>query len=184
MAQKQLLFAATYDNLDNAWAVPTAPTGSSLLQGGGIGAIATTGCFYSGPEGCLITDIYYVARDLTFTDPAADVYIGYRIRYSSDGGVSMTTVATVWANADCPQLWNDTSNTVIDFTLDTPVKAFAFVGAGTGGLNESNQAGPYTIPANVHVTIEVAPVAAEVLINMPQPDLDSFDVLVFGHYKG
>ena len=179
MSQKQLLFAGIYDNLDNAWAVPT-----TVLMGSGTGVAATTGCFFSGPEGCVITYIYYIARDLTFTDPNANVYIGHRIRYSADGGVSFTTVTTVWASGDCPQIWDDTGADTQDFALDTPVKAFTFYGAGTGGLNTENTEPDILIPANVHVLIEVAPVAAEALIDMPAADLDTFDVLVYGYMKG
>ena len=180
MPVPDLLFKGTYDSLDNAWAAA-----ASVEHGGGTGAVATTGMFFSGPTGCVITDLYYIARDLTFTDPAADVYIGFRYRYSSDGGVSFTTIPTtpIWASADCPQIWDNTNNDTEDFTLDTPIKAYAWVGAGTGGLT-ADHFGPTVFPANVHVIVEVAPVLASVLIDMPAADLDSFDVLVYGYYRG
>lgn len=178
MAQTQLLFAATYDNLDNAWAVPAA-----MLAGTGTGVSATTGCFFSGPEGCVITDIYYIARDLTFTDVAGECHIGWRVQYSSDGGVSFTVMDTVWATADCPRIWNDTDNDTGDFTLDVPVRAHAWYGAGAGGLT-ANFYGDLVLPANVHVIVEVAPVLNGALVDMPAADLDSFDVLVYGYLKG
>ncbi len=180
MPQTQLLFKGTYDNLDNAWAVP-----ASVEDGGGTGVAATTGCFFSGSKGCVITDIYYIARDLTFTDPAGEVHIGFRVRYSSDGGVSLTTFPTtpVWATADCPKIWDDTENDSGDFTLDVPIKAFAWYAAGTGGLTD-NFFGTIVLPANVHVLIEVAPVLASALVDMPAADLDTFDVLTYGYLKG
>jgi len=178
MAQPQLLFAGTYDNLDNAWAVP-----ATVLVGSGTGVAATTGCFFSGPLGCVITDIYYIPRDLTFTDPNADVYIGWRVRYSADGGASFTTMDTVWASADCPMVWDDSEGDYGDSVLDTPLRAHAWYGAGVGGLTD-NFYGDIVIPANVHVLVEVGPVAASALIDMPAADLDSLDVLVYGYLKG
>src|SRR3990167_3585891 len=141
MSQKQLLFAGIYDNLDNAWAVP-----ATVLEGSGTGVAATTGCFFSGPEGCVITDVYYIARDLTFTDPNVNWYVGLRVRYSADGGVSFTTLRTIIENADCPQIWDDTGADTQDFTLDVPVKAFTYVAAGTGGLNADNTEPDLVIP--------------------------------------
>lgn len=178
MAQPQLLFAGTYDNLDNAWAVPAA-----VLVGSGTGVAATSGCFFSGPGGCVITDIYYVARDLTITDPNFDVYLAWRVRYSSDGGASLTTLVEVTANADLPLYWDDSEGDYGDFTLDYPLRVFSFYGAGTGDL-VSNMYGTITLPANVHVTIEVAPYLAGSVKDMPAADLDSLDVLVYGYLKG
>ncbi|KKN31241.1 hypothetical protein LCGC14_0825850 [marine sediment metagenome] len=174
----QLLFAGTYDNLDNAWAVPT-----TVLHGSGTGVVATTGGFYSGPRGCVITDIYYLARDLTFTDPAGEVHIGWRVRTSVDGGATLVTQATVWATNDCPRIWDDTANDSADFSLDQPIRAHAWYAAGAGGL-EDNFFGDLVILANAHVTVEVAPVLDQALVNMPAADLDSFDVLVYGFLKG
>jgi len=179
MADKTLLFAGTYDNLDNAWAVPT-----TVLKGSGTGVAATTSCFFSGPGGCHITDVYYIARDLTFTDPAGEVHIGLRVRYSLDGGATLVTVAPtpIWATNDCPRIWDDTNNDTGDFALDVPVKAFPYIGAGKGGFIGPTEVGPLVLPANAHVLIEVAPVLNEALVNMPAADLDLFDVLVFGRY--
>jgi len=179
MATPQLLFAGTYDDIDNAWIVPAA-----ILVGSGTGVVATTACFFSGPQGCVIEDIYFIARDLTFTDPANDVRIGHQISYSSDGGVTYTTVATVVADADCPVIWDDTENDYGDFVLDVPLKAFTFVGAGTGGLSAPNYVSPIHIPANVHVMIEIAPVDAGSVYNVTHQELDALDVLVFGYWKG
>ncbi|KKL20370.1 hypothetical protein LCGC14_2456150 [marine sediment metagenome] len=178
MAAPQLLFAGTYDNIDNAWLMP-----ATVLVGSGMGVAATTGCFFSGPQGCVIEDVYYIQR-AAIVDLATDVYLGLRIRYSSDGGASFTTVVTYSANADCPFYWDDApTGESIDFVLDTPIKAFTFVGAGTGGLNAPNQVQPIHIPANVHVLIELAPVAAGSVIDIPAT-FDSMDCLVFGHWKG
>lgn len=181
----QLLFAGSYDDMDNAWAAPTRVT-----VGTGVGPVATTGSFFSGPNGCVINEVYYVARDLTFTDPGVgkNVFIGLRIRYSADGGVTFTTVAPtpIWASADCPQLWKDSDNTIVDFVLDAPVRAFSYYGAGTGGLNAGNfiPDGRIIIPAQVHVSIEVAPVEAEALVDIATADFDTFDVFVYGELKG
>ncbi len=179
MPDKTLLFAGTYDNLDNAWAVPT-----TVLKGSGTGVAATTSCFFSGPGGCHITDVYYIARDLTFTDPTTEVHIGLRVRYSVDGGATLSVVdpTPIWTTNNCPRIWDDTNNDTGDFTLDTPVKAFPYIGAGEGGFNAPLEIGPIFLPTNAHVLIEVAPVAAGALINMPAADLDDFDVLVFGRY--
>ena len=73
---------------------------------------------------------------------------------------------------------NDTG----DFTLDEPIKAYAWVGAGAGGLT-ADHFGATVFPANVHVIVEVAPVLAAALVNMPAADLDTFDVLVYGYYR-
>ena len=178
MADKTLLFAGTYDNLDNAWAVPT-----TVLKGSGTGVAATTSCFFSGPGGCHITDVYYIARDLTFTDPAGEVHIGLRIRTSVDGGATLVTVKTIWATNDCPRIWNDTANDTGDFAVDTPVKAFPYIGAGVGGFIGPTEIEPIVILQNAHVLIEVAPVLDQALVNMTGTDeLDTFDVLVFGRY--
>lgn len=180
MPRTLLLFKGTYDDLDNAWA-PAA----SVEHGGGTGVVATTGMFFSGPTGCVISDLYYIARDLTFTDPAGEVHIGFRYRYSVDGGVSFATIETtpVWATNDCPRIWDDTANDTADFTLDEPIRAYAWFGAGTGVLT-TNFFGDTVFPANAHVIVEVAPVLAGALVNMPATDLDSFDVLVYGYYQG
>lgn len=180
MALPILLFKGTYDNLDNAWAVAV-----SVEHGGGTGAPGTTGMFFSGPSGCIITDLYYIARNLTFTDPTQEVHIGFRYRYSSDGGVSFTTIPTtpVWATNDCPRIWDASSNNTGDFTLDEPIRAYAWYGAGTGVLT-TNFFGDTTFPANVHVIVEVAPVLNGALVDMTNPDLDTFDVLVYGHFQG
>ncbi len=179
MADKTLLFAGTYDDLDNAWAVPT-----TVLKGSGTGVAATTSCFYSGPAGCHITDVYYIARDLTFTDVAGECHIGLRVRYSVDGGANLVTVAPtpIWATSDCPRIWNNTDNDTGVFALDTPVKAFPYYGAGVGGFIGPTEIEPIYLPSNAHVLIEVAPVLDEALVDMPAADLDSFDVLVFGRY--
>ncbi len=181
MAIPQLLFAGTYDDIDNsggAWSVP-----ATVVVGSGTGVAATTGCFFSGPQGCVIEDVYYIARDLTVTDPNVDWYVGLRIRYSSDGGASFATEKTIIANADCPQIWDDSESDYGDFVLDTPIKAFNFVGAGTGGLGVSNYVSPISLPANVHVLIEVAVVGSGSVLTEGD-ELDAFDVLVFGHWKG
>ncbi len=179
MADKTLLFAGTYDNLDNAWAVPT-----TVLKGSGTGVAATTSCFYSGPAGCFITDIYYIARDLTFQDPTQEVHIGLRIRTSVDGGATLVTVKTIWATNDCPRIWDDTANDTGDFVLDTPVKAFPYIGAGQGGFIGPTEIEPIVILQNAHVLIEVAPVLDQALVDMTGTgELDSFDVLVFGQYR-
>ena len=183
MPDKTLLFAGTYDDLDNAWAVP-----ASVLAGSGTGVAATTSCFFSGPGGCHITDVYYIARDLTFTDVTAECHVGFRVRYSVDGGANLVTVKTVWATNDCPRIWDDTNNDVGDFVLDIAVKAFPYDrlprlanAAGVAGFRPA-KVQPIYLPANAHVLIEVAPVLDEALVNMPAADLDSFDVLVFGRY--
>jgi hypothetical protein len=180
MPDKTLLFAGTYDNLDNAWAVP-----ATVLVGSGVGPAATTGSFYSGPAGCWITDVYYIARDLTFTDPAGEVHIGLRIRTSVDGGATLVVVdpTPIWATNDCPRIWDDLDNDTDEFALDVPVKAFPYIGAGLGGFIGPTEIPDIPIVSNVHVTIEVAPVLDQALVNMPDTDLDSFDVLVFGHYR-
>ena len=181
MAQPQLLFAGTYDNIDSsggAWSVP-----ASILEGSGTGVAATTACFFSGPQGCVINDVYYIARDLTFTDPNVDWYVGLRVRYSSDGGATYTTLQTISADADCPQIWDDTGGDTQDFSLDQPVRAFTYFGAGTGGLNAPNTFGTLTLPANVHVLIEVAVVDNAVVLTEGD-EVDAFDVLVYGYLKG
>ncbi len=178
MAVPQLLFAGTYDNIDNAWLMP-----ATVLVGSGTGVAATTGCFFSGPQGCVIEDVYYIQR-AAIVDLAKDVYLGLRIRYSSDGGASFTTVVTYIANADCPFYWDDVpTGESIDFVLDTPIKAFTFVGDGSGGLSAASQVSPIHIPANVHVLIELAPVAAGSVIDVAST-FDSMDCLVFGYWKG
>jgi hypothetical protein len=99
------------------------------------------------------------------------------------------TVRTIWATNECPRIWDDTNNDVGDFVLDTPVKAFPYVrlprlanAAGVGGFIEPTEVEPIRLPSDAHVLIEVAPVLDEALVDMPQADLDSFDVLVFGRY--
>lgn len=181
MAQTQLLFAGSCSNFgqDGLWTIPLTSHG----PGFGDGDAEDTGAFFSGPGGCVIEDIYYIARDVDFTDPDTDVYMGWRVRYSSDGGTSHTTLDTVWASADCPQLWDDGAGDTGDFAENVPVRAHAFYAAGAGGLVD-NFYGSLLIPANVHVTFEVAPVAAEALITLADGSLDSFDVLVYGYFKG
>lgn len=177
MSTPQLLFAGTYDNIDNAWLMP-----ANVLVGSGTGAADTTGCFFSGPQGCVIEDVYYIQR-VAIIDLATDVYLGLRIRYSSDGGVTFTQVVTYKDNADCPFYWDDDPGESVDFTLDVPVRAFTYVGAGTGGLDAGNYVSPIHIPANVHVLIELAPVAGGSVLNIPDT-FDSVDCLVYGFYKG
>lgn len=182
MGQAQLLFAGTYDNIDNAsglWSVPV-----NVREGSGTGVAADTGCFFSGPGGCVIEDVYYIARDLTFNDPGVDWYIGLRVRYSSDGGASFTTLATIIEDADCPQIWEDgTVNDTADFALDQPVKAFTYYAAGAGGLDASNTFGSIWIPAQVHVLIEVAVVDSGAVLT-EGAEVDAFDVLVYGYFRG
>ena len=179
MAQIQLLYAGTYDNIDNAWVMP-----ATVLAGSGTGVAATTACFFSGPSGCVITDVYYIQR-AAIVDLAEDVYLGLRIRYSSDGGISFTTIDPfpLIANADCPFYWDDApTGESIDFVLDTPVKAFTYVGAGAGGLNADNTLADVVVPANVHVFIELGPVESGALVDIPAT-LDSMDCLVYGFLK-
>ena len=178
MAVPQLLFAGTYDNIDNAWLPP-----ASVLVGSGTGVVATTGCFFSGPQGCVIDDVYYIQR-VAIVDLATDVYLGLRISYSSDGGANYTLLNTYVANADCPFYWDDApTGESIDFTVDIPVRAFTYVGAGAGGLTAPSFVAPIHIPANVHVMIELAPVAGGSIIDIPAT-FDSVDCLVFGYWKG
>ncbi|KKK74316.1 hypothetical protein LCGC14_2884970, partial [marine sediment metagenome] len=93
------------------------------------------------------------------------------------------TEKTIIANADCPQIWDDSESDYGDFVLDTPIKAFTYVGAGTGGLSAPNYVSPISLPANVHVLIEVAVVGGGSVLTEGD-ELDAFDVLVFGHWKG
>jgi hypothetical protein len=174
----QLLYAATYDNLDNAWA-----TATTILSGSGAVAGVVGGGFWSGPRGCTIEEIVFNARDTTYTDPAGDVYIGHQVLYSSDQGSTWTTALQVIANADCPQLWNDTTNLNVSFVVSQPVRAWNFVGAGTGTLSEGRQWPALVLPANVWVKIEVAPVIAAGIKDMPAADLDSFDVYAYGSFN-
>ncbi|KKL57443.1 hypothetical protein LCGC14_2235370 [marine sediment metagenome] len=181
MAQPQLLFAGTYDNIDSsggAWSVP-----ASILEGSGTGVAATTACFFSGPQGCVIEDVYYIARDLTFTDPNVDWFVGLRVRYSSDGGATYTTLQTIIANADCPQIWDDTGGDTEDFALDQAVRAFTYYASGTGGLNAPNTFGSLIVPAQVNVLIEVAVVGGGAVLTEGD-EVDAFDVLVYGSLKG
>jgi hypothetical protein len=170
-----LLFAATYDNIDNAWITPTA-----MLHGSGATAAVVSGAFWSGPEGLSIEEVVFNARDITFTDPNANVFIAHRISYSSDKGATWTRALTVSADADCPQIWDDTGGDNQDFAVSQPVRAWNFIGAGTGGLTAGPQRGPLAIPSNVWVLVEVAPFGSDSLIDMPAADLDSFDVFVYG----
>jgi len=177
MAQPQLLIAGAIHNFLGQWMDIT-----SMYMGSGQGDSSTDGSTFSGPGGCVITDIYYIPRDVDFIDPNADVYIGWRVRYSSDGGTSHTTLATVWANADCPQIWDDSESDNGDFAENMPVRAHAFYAAGAGGLVD-NFYGDVVIPANVHVSLEIATVLDAAVVTIASQTLDSFGVLAFGYYK-
>ena len=178
MAQPQLLIAGAIHNFLGQWMDIT-----SMYVGSGQGDSSTDGSTFSGPEGCVITDIYYIPRDVSFIDPNADVYIGWRVRYSSDGGASHTTLATVMADKDCPQIWDDTNNDTEDFAENMPIRAHAWYAAGAGGLVD-NFFGHLVVPANVHVSVEIATVDDGSIVTIASQTLDSFDVMIYGHYKG
>lgn len=125
--QIQLLGAFEYDSLTNSLQVADAATLGHLVDGTDLG-------FYTGPWGCIIREITIVAFDLTFTDPAADRWLGYTLDYTTDGGVGYTNLIAATADSDLPQIWDDTGNDTEDFTVEVPLNLSGFHSVTTFGF--------------------------------------------------
>jgi hypothetical protein len=165
--QIQLLGAFEYDDVNDSLDAPTAAVSGYLIDGSNLG-------FFTGPWGCIIRDITVIAADLTFTDPAADRYIGYTIDYTLDGGGGYTTALAAVANADLPQIWDDTGNDTEDFTaIEIPLNLAAFHSLGTFGL---------VIPANAGVRLRIGAYVDGSLADIT--GLDDFFAYVWGRAHG
>jgi hypothetical protein len=137
----------------------------------------------------VIHDVVLTALDLTFTDPAADRFIGYALDYTLDFSTYVSLV-TKTANADTPLIWDDSEGTTPDFALGVPVFLFDFVGNGsTTGYsngNKTNQFGgnnsqtPVRVPANALVRLRMAGYVAGVLADMT--GLDNMNAAVIGKF--
>ncbi len=138
--QIQLLGAFEYDGVTNSLDAADAAISGYLIDGSNLG-------FFTGPWGCIIRDITLIAADLTFTDPAAHRYIGYTLDYTLDGGVGYTSALAATANADLPQIWDDTGNDTENFAvLETPLNLASFHSLGAFGI---------VIPANAGVRLRI-----------------------------
>lgn len=167
-----LLGAFEYDAVTNALDAPDA-----VLAGGGIAATDLNG-IVTGPRPVQIHELVFIARDLTFTDPAANRFLGYTIDYTINGGGAYTTALAVTADADLPQIWDDTGNDTEDFALDTPVNAFGF--RSDGDASTPSTGGPVRIPANAVIRIRVGTYVSGALAAVT--GLDDVDLYVFGRH--
>lgn len=170
----QLLAAMQFDGVTNSLDAP-----DSISHGGGVAGGDLTG-FPTGPTAVAIEELTFVAADLTFTDPNADHYIGYTIDYTIDGGANYVSALAVTANADLPQIWDDTAGDTADFSLDTPLNAFGFIGGADASSSKAlggNRA-PVVIPANAFCRLRVGTYVDGALV--ATTGLDNLEAYIWG----
>jgi hypothetical protein len=166
---QQILGSAEYDGVTNA--LDNYDVAGKVLGDG-------VHLFSSGPNGCTIDEIVFIALDLTFTDPAADHQIGYAVDYTINGGGAYTSIITTTAAADLPTIWDDTGNDTEDFALGVPVYPFGFLLA-----TPANSAGArtYAVPASALVRVRIGSYVAGSLTALTT--LDNFIVQVEGRFS-
>lgn len=106
--------------------------------------------FCTGPNICSISELIFIAMDLTFSDPSEDQYVGFKLEYTLNNS-SYTSILTETADANLPQIWDDTGNDTEDFAVGVPVYAFGFQ-LGT----PANTAGSATFDVPAHALVKLS----------------------------
>ena len=166
---QQILGSAEYDGITNS--LDNYDVAGKVLGDG-------VHLFCTGPQICAISEIIFVALDLTFTDPAAHRYIGYTLDYTINGGGAYTNVAQATDNSNIPQIWDDTGNDTEDFAVGVPVYAFGFQRSTPANTPGSRT---FDVPANALVRLRIGSYVAGSLTAMT--GLDNFICQVTGRFN-
>ncbi len=166
---QQILGSAEYDGITN-----------SLDNYDVAGKVFGDGVhlFCTGPNICTISELIFIAMDLTFTDPGADHDIGYKLESTIDGGDNYVDIITTTAAADLPMIWDDTGNDTEDFAKGVPVYAFGFL-LGTPANTAGSRS--FDVPANALVKLSIGSYSGGSLTSMT--GLDNFVCQVTGRFN-
>ncbi len=164
--QVHLLAALEFDGVTNS--LDAADAGGHLIDGSNRG-------FFTGPWACLIREIVFVPFDLTFTDPNAHRYLGWTLDYTLNGGGAYTSVVAAVADADLPQIWDDTGGDTENFALEVPLNASDYYATISGEFS-------LLIPADAAVRLRVGTYVSGSLAAVT--GLDDMHAYIYGRAHG
>ena len=165
---QQILGSAEYDGITNS--LDNYDVAGKVLGDG-------VHLFCTGPQICTVSEIIFIALDLTFTDPGAEHNIGYALDFTLNGGGAYTSIITVTAAAGLPKIWDDVGNDTEDFAVGVPVYAFGFQ-LGTPANTPGSRT--FDAPANALVRLRIGSYVAGSLTAMT--GLDNFICQVQGRF--
>lgn len=131
-----------------------------------------------GRSALFILELLCVPKDGTFSGPAADAYLGLRVRYSQDGGASYTTAAA-FNTSGMPQIAaNGVADNLQDFTKDLPLRVMQDYVGLVGVVSHSG----VRLPASSIFTVDAGCFASGGASGVSIDRIDDFYVFVYGRY--